>query len=173
MRLAVLGPISWRTPPRHYGAWETVVTNLTEGLAARGYNVTLFASGDSITAGRLVAVCPRPYSEDPTIDAKVWEALHISTVMEMAGDFDLIHNNLDFLPLTYSRLIDTPMLTTVHGFSLDQFRLVYRKYRSSYFVSISDADRDPYLPYVRTVYNVIRLQDFTFNSAPSDYLAFV
>lgn len=173
MKLAVLGPISWRTPPRHYGAWETVVTNLTEGLVSRGYDVTLFASADSITAGRLVAVAPRPYSEDETLDPKVWEALHISSVMERAGEFDLIHNHFDFLPLTYSRLISTPMLTTVHGFSIDQFRLVYRTYRDSHFVSISDADRDPYLPYLATVYNGIRLDNFTFNSTPGDYLAFV
>jgi glycosyltransferase involved in cell wall biosynthesis len=173
MRLAVLGPISWRTPPRHYGAWETVVTNLSEGLVQRGYDVTLFATQDSRTGGTLDAVAPRPYSEDSALDPKVWEALHISAVMERAGEFDLIHNNFDFLPLTYSRLISTPMLTTIHGFSIDQFRLVYRKYRDTHFVSISDADRDPYLPYVATVYNGIKLEEFTFNSDPDDYLAFV
>src|SRR5579884_695587 len=173
MRLAILGPISWRTPPRHYGAWETVVTNLAEGLAARGYDVTLFATQDSITDSTLAAVMPRPYSEDETLDPKVWEALHISSLMERASDFDLIHNNYDFLPLTYSRLISTPMLTTVHGFSIDQFRLVYRKYRDTSFVSISNADRDPYLNYAATVYNGIRLDEFTFNDSPDDYLAFV
>jgi glycosyltransferase involved in cell wall biosynthesis len=173
MRVGLLGPISWRTPPRHYGAWETVVSNIAEGLVARGYDVTLFATADSITSARLEAVCPRPYSEDETLDPKVWEFLHISHAMEQAEKFDLIHNNYDFMPLTFSRLIRTPMLTTVHGFSLDQFRLVYRKYRQTSFVSISDADRDPYLPYVRTVYNGIRLDEFTFNEQPSDYLAFV
>jgi glycosyltransferase involved in cell wall biosynthesis len=169
----MLGPISWRTPPRHYGAWETVVSNLTEGLVARGYDVTLFATADSKTSARLEAVIPRPYSEDETLDPKVWEFLHISSVMERASDFDLIHSHFDFMPLTYSRLISTPMLTTIHGFSLAQFRLVYRKYRNTYFVSISDADRDPYLPYVRTVYNGIRLDEFTFNPAPDDYLVFI
>ena len=92
----------------------------------------------------------------------MWEFLHISEAMEQADAFDLIHNNYDFMPLTYSRLVRTPMLTTVHGFSLDQFRLVYRKYRETHFVSISDADRDPWLPYVRTVYNGIELKDHTF-----------
>jgi glycosyltransferase involved in cell wall biosynthesis len=174
MRLAILGPISWRTPPRHYGAWETVVTNLAEGLVSRGHDVTVFATADSRTDGRLEAVCPRPYSEDETLDPKVWESLHISSVMERASSFDLIHNNYDFLPLTYSRLIPTPMLTTVHGFSIDQFRLVYRKYsENTFFVSISNADRDPYLPYVATVYNGIKLEDFTFYGEPDDYLAFV
>lgn len=173
MKVGILGPISWRTPPRHYGAWETVVSNLTEALVARGFDVTLFATGDSITAARLEAVAPRPHSEDETLEPKVWEYLHISYAMEQADRFDLIHNHFDFMPLTYSRLVRTPVLTTVHGFSLDQFRLVYRKYRHTHFVSISDADRDPYLPYVSTVYNGIRLDDFTFNDSPDDYLAFV
>jgi glycosyltransferase involved in cell wall biosynthesis len=173
VRLGILGPVSWRTPPRQYGAWETVVSNLTEGLVARGYDVTVLASGDSLTNSTLEAVVPRPYSEDETLDPKVWEFLHISEAMERAGEFDLIHNHYDFMPLTYSRLISTPMLTTVHGFSLDQYRLVYRKYRETNFVSISDADRDPFLPYVRTVYNGIRLEDHTFEETPGDYLAFV
>lgn len=169
----MLGPVSWRTPPRHYGAWETVVSNLTEGLVARGYDVTLFATADSITEGTLQAITPHPYSEDLSLDPKVWEFLHISEVMEQAAEFDLIHNNYDFMPLTYSRLIPTPMVTTVHGFSLDQFRLVYRKYRQSHFVSISNADRDPFLPYEATVYDGIRLDDFTFQRDRGDYFAFV
>lgn len=173
MRIAMLGPVSWRTPPRQYGAWETVVSNLTEGLVQRGYDVTLFATADSLTEARLHATAPRSYSEDSTLDPKVWEFLQISEVMERAGQFDLIHSHYDFMPLTYSRLISTPMLTTVHGFSLDQFRLVYRKYRDTYFVSISDADRDPFLRYVATVYNGIRLEDFTFQPDPGEYLAFV
>jgi glycosyltransferase involved in cell wall biosynthesis len=173
MRIAMLGPVSWRTPPRQYGAWETVVANLTEGLTARGYDVTLFATEDSVTRARLRSVVPRPYSEDTALDPKVWEYLHIAEAMEAACDFDLVHNHFDFMPLTYSRLISTPVLTTVHGFSLDQFRLVYRKYRESYFVSISDADRDPYLPYVRTVYNGIDLSEFTFVPESGTYLAFV
>jgi len=172
IRLAILGPVSWRTPPRHYGAWETVVTNLAEGLVGRGYEVTLYATQNSITAGRLRAVIPRPWSEDPSLDPKVWEYLHIAQAMEDADQFDLIHNSFDFMPLTYSRLIDTPMVTTVHGFSLDQYRLVYRKYRNTHFVSISDADRDPHLTYVKTVYNGVRMDQFTFCPRPGDYLAF-
>jgi len=173
VRLAMLGPISWRTPPRNYGAWESVVSNLTEGLVSRGFDVTLFATSDSITDARLQAVAPRPYSDDETLDPKVWEFLHISNALEQAAEFDLIHNHYDFMPLTFSRLVQTPMLTTIHGFSLEQFRLVYRKYRETHFVSISDADRDPYLPYVATVYNGIRLEDFTFNPTPGEYLVFV
>lgn len=149
------------------------MTNLTEELVARGYDVTLFATQNSITDAALLALAPTPYSEDPALDPKVWEYLHISEAMERAESFDLIHNQYDFMPLTYSRLVNTPLVTTVHGFSNDQFRLVYRKYRDSYFVSISDADRDPYLPYLRTVYNGIRLDDFTFRPLPGQYLAFL
>src|SRR4029453_13090528 len=93
LRLAMLAPISWRVPPKHYGPWEQVVATLTEGLVARGVDVTLFATGDSVTSPRLSAVCPRGYEEVPSIDAKVWEHLHIAAVFERADEFDLIHNH--------------------------------------------------------------------------------
>jgi len=174
VKIGVLGPISWRTPPRQYGAWETVVHNLSEGLVARGHDVTLFATGDSITAARLHAVCPRPYSEDPDIDPNVWVPLHISEAMEMAGELDLLHSHLDFIPLTYSRLIRTPFLTTIHGFSSEQIKAIYCKYADNPYVSISDADRDPRLNYVATVYNGIDLAEFTFRSNPRrDYLLYL
>jgi glycosyltransferase involved in cell wall biosynthesis len=173
LKIGILGPISWRTPPRAYGAWETVVSNLTEGLVARGHDVTLFAAADAITSATLDAVAPRSYSDDPELDARVWELLHIGHAMERAADFDLLHNHCDFVPLTYSRLVSTPMVTTIHGFSLDQYRLAYRTYRHTHFVSISYADRDPYINYVANVYNGIRLDAFTFNAQPGEYLAFV
>ena len=78
VRIAMLAPISWRTPPRHYGPWELVTSLLTEALVARGVDTTLFATKDSATAGKLAGVCPAPYSEDPGIDAKVWEMLHVA-----------------------------------------------------------------------------------------------
>jgi len=174
MKIGVLGSISWRTPPRFYGAWETVVHNLTEGLVQRGHDVTLFATQDSMTAARLHGVCPRPYSEDPDIDPNVWLPLHISEAMEMAGQFDVLHSHLDFLPLTYSRLIRTPFLTTIHGFSSEQIKAIYYKYADNPYVSISDADRDPRLNYLATVYNGIDLSEFTFRSEPKgEYLLYL
>ena len=107
-------------PPRHYGPWEQFVSLLTEGLVERGVDVTLFAAADSVTSARLVGTIPTGYSEDPDLDPKVWEGLHIATVFERAAEFDLIHNNFDFLPLTYSGLVDTPVLTTIHGFSSEK-----------------------------------------------------
>ena len=162
MRVAMLAPISWRVPPRHYGPWERVVSLLTEGLVERGVDVTLFATADSVTQAHLDAVCPRPLEEDPSLDPKVWESLHIANAFEKAGAFDLIHNHYDFLPLTYSGLVRTPVVTTVHGFSSDRIKPVYRRYadRAAY-VSISNADRDPDLPYVATVYHGIDLSEFT------------
>src|SRR5207302_2895749 len=89
MRVGVLAPISWRVPPRHYGPWERVVSLLVEGLVERGVDVTLFATADSVTAARLESVCPRPLCEDATLDAKVWEGLHIAHAFERARELDL------------------------------------------------------------------------------------
>ena len=114
----MLGPIAWRTPPRHYGPWETVTSVLTEGLVAAGVDVTLFATGDSLTSAALDSVAPHGYSEDPTLDGRVWEALHVAHAFERAAEFDLVHNQLDWLPLAMSGLITTPMVTTIHGLSL-------------------------------------------------------
>jgi hypothetical protein len=142
LRVGMLAPISWRVPPRHYGPWEQFVSLLTEGLVSRGVDVTLFATADSITRARLVASAPTGYSEDPELDAKVWEGLHVSAAFEQAGEFDVIHNSFDFLPLTYSGLVDTPVVTTIHGFSSDRILPVFEKYnRIGYYVAISDADR--------------------------------
>ena len=174
MRVAVLSPIAWRTPPRHYGPWEQVASNVAEGLTNLGLEVTLFATGDSITAGRLDAVIDTGYEEDRTQDAKVLECLHISNLMEKAGDFDIIHNHFDFLPLTYSRLIKTPMVTTIHGFSSSRIIPVYKKYNNnSSYISISNSDRSPELEYVATVYNGLRTSDFVFQNEPDDYLLFL
>ncbi|NTW00947.1 MAG: glycosyltransferase family 4 protein [Oscillochloris sp.] len=173
MRVAMLAPIAWRVPPRHYGPWERVVSLLTEGLVARGVDVTLFASADSETGAHLAAVCPRPYAEDLTLDAKVWECLHIGSLFERAAEFDVIHNHFDFLPLTYSALVATPLITTIHGFSSPNILPVYQRYnRRSHYVAISDANRHPSLDYLATVYHGIPLDEFTLRPVPDDYLLF-
>lgn len=173
MRIAMLAPIAWRVPPREYGPWERVVSILTEGLVARGVDVTLFATADSLTGARLAAVAPRPYAEPPGLDAKVWECLHIAHVFERAAEFDLIHNHFDFLPLSYSALVATPVLTTVHGFSSERILPVYERYNGrTHYVAISDADRHPRLDYAATVYHGIPLAEFTFRRESDDYLLF-
>jgi glycosyltransferase involved in cell wall biosynthesis len=173
MKVAILSPIAWRTPPRKYGPWEQVASNITEGLIEAGIDVTLFATGDSITKGKLEYISERSYAEDNSMDPKVWECLHISHLMEQADKFDLIHNNFDFLPLTYSRLIKTPMVTTIHGFSSQKILAVYKEYNdNNAYVSISNSDRSPKLDYIATVYNGINTNEFSFCQVPKEYLLF-
>ena len=173
MRIAMLAPISWRTPPRHYGPWELVTSLLTEALVARGVDTTLFATQDSATAAKLAGVCPAPYSEDPSIDAKVWEMLHVAHVFERASEFDLIHNQADFVPLAFSRLVATPLVTTIHGFSSQRILPVFKAYQDLvHYVAISDADRHPDLRYAATIHHGIRLEDFPFDPRGSEDLLF-
>ena len=173
MRVAVLAPISWRVPPREYGPWEQFASLLTEGLVRRGVDVTLFATADSVTTARLVGTAPTGYSEDPSLDAKVWEGLHISAVFERADEFDLIHNSFDFLPLTYSGLVETPVVTTIHGFSSERILPVFEKYNArGQYVAISDADRHESLDYVATIHHGIDLSEFELERQPGDYLLF-
>ncbi len=173
MKIAMLSPIAWRTPPRHYGPWEQVVSWLTEGLVRQGAEVTLYATADSQTGARLRAVAPRPYAEDDSLDPKVWECLHIAALFEEAERYDLIHNHFDFLPLTYAGLVRTPVVTTIHGFSSSKILPVYQKYnRRVHYVSISDADRDPALDYCTTVHHGIPVEQFPFSPGPGRYLLF-
>jgi glycosyltransferase involved in cell wall biosynthesis len=138
-----------------------------------GLDVTLFATGDSQTRGKLVAVSPRPYSEDHSVDPKVAECLHISEVFERAAEFDLIHNHYDFLPLTYSALVDTPVLTTIHGFSSPSIIPVYKKYNAcTHYVAISEADKSPELDYIATIHHGIDITQFPFFKAEGKYLLF-
>jgi glycosyltransferase involved in cell wall biosynthesis len=173
LRIAMLAPISWRTPPRHYGPWEQVTSLLTEALVARGVDVTLFATKDSRTSAKLDGICPAPYSEDPSIDAKVWEMLHVAHVFEQAGRFDLIHNQADFVPLTFSRLVQTPIVTTIHGFSSERIMPAYKEYEDRvHYVAISQADRQPDLRYAATIHHGIPLADFPFDPHGSEDLLF-
>lgn len=173
MRIAMLAPIAWRTPPRHYGPWERVTSLLTEALLARGVDVTLFATADSATRGTLRAVAPAGYEEDPSVDANVWRSLHIAQVFESAAEFDLIHNQFDFIPLSYSRLVATPVVTTIHGFSSPRILPVYREYADTTdYVSISDADRAPDLEYIATIHHGIDVESFTPRREPGDYLLY-
>ena len=172
MRLALLGPIAWRTPPHAYGPWEQVVALLADGLAARGVDVTLFATLDSDTAATLDGVCPRPYNEDPSLDGRIWEALHVGHCLSRSGEFDLVHNHLDWLPLALAASWSAPLLTTVHGFSGARILPAYQHAarQGARFVSISDADRNAALPYVATVHHGIEVDCFPYRDSPDDYL---
>ena len=173
MKIAMLAPIAWRTPPRHYGPWELVTSLLTEALVARGIDVTLFATLDSITAGKLDGVVPAPYSEDPAIDAKVWEYRHLAHVFGRASDFDLIHNQADFPAHAFAQFTDTPVVTTIHGFSSDRILPMYVPFQHRvHYVAISDTDRRRDLRYAATIHHGIPLADFPFDTGGSDDLLF-
>lgn len=174
-RIAVISPVAWRTPPRQYGAWETVAGNICEGLVQKGWkNVTLFATGDSLTKAKLRYVIGSGYEEDKNKDPKVCEYLHLSEVYEHAHEFDLIHNNYDFMGLVYSKLVDTPVLTTIHGFSSPKIMPVYEKYNNHvHYVSISDADRAPSLTYLATVYNGIDISMCDFYEQGGENLVWI
>ena len=165
MKVALLGPIAWRTPPRHYGPWELITSLLAEGLTARGIDVTLFATLDSVTRATLDGVSPTGYEESAEIDGRVWEALHVSHALSRSGEFDLVHNHLDWLPLAFSQHCAAPLLTTIHGFSGVNILPAYERAVSQY-VSISDSDRSPALSYVGTVHHGIDLSGLPVSLSP-------
>ncbi|SEL88262.1 Glycosyltransferase involved in cell wall bisynthesis [Sphingomonas palmae] len=173
IRVAMLAPIAWRTPPRHYGPWELVTSLLTEALVALGVDVTLFATLDSVTTAKLDGVVPASYNEDPGVDAKVWEYRHLSYVFERADQFDIIHNQADFPAHAFAPLVTTPLVTTIHGFGSDRILPMYEPYQDSVqYVAISDADRHPRLRYATTIHHGIPVDDFAFDANGSDDLLF-
>ncbi|MHB1551885.1 MAG: glycosyltransferase family 4 protein [Vulcanimicrobiaceae bacterium] len=175
LRLAVLAPIAWPSPPPGYGPWEQIAYNIADGMRRRGLDVTLFATGNSQFAGRLESVVPVGCAEDPALDGDVYAALHAGRLFERARDFDLIHNNFDWKPMTYALGSSAPpLVTTIHGFSSPQILAAYYGCaHRSFYCSISDADRDPGLAYLATTYNGIDPTEFTFSERPGDYLVFL
>jgi len=152
----MLAPIAWRVPPRRYGPWEQVVYDLTEALLDLGVEVVLYATCDSETRAPLRCTAAKPLWEDPEADWKVEEFLHIARAMEEAGEFDLVHNHYDFMPLYFTPFVRVPVLTTIHGFSSEKIKKVYRRYAALphvHYVAISEADKDPGLPYLGVVHH--------------------
>jgi glycosyltransferase involved in cell wall biosynthesis len=162
VKVALLGPVAWRTPPVHYGPWEQVTGLLADGLVARGVDVTLFATLDSVTTATVDGVCPHGYAEDPGLDGRVWEALHVAHAFSRSDEFDLVHSHLDWLPLAFAGSCRAPLLTTVHGFSDPRILPAYQAAASAY-VSISDSDRRPELDYVATVHHGVDLAGLPYS----------
>ena len=175
LRLAVLAPITWPTPPPGYGPWEQIAFNIADGMRRRGLDVTLFAPANSRFDGRVESVIPVGCAEDPALNSDVAAALHIGHLMQHADRFDLIHNNFDWKPMTYALATKAPpLLTTIHGFSTPHILAAYYACAwRSFYCSISDADRDPGLSYLATTYNGIDPQEFTFSQRPGEYLVFL
>lgn len=176
MKIAQVAPLWERVPPPTYGGIELVVGHLTDELVRRGHEVTLFASGDSQTLARLEAVYPRAIRLDPQIkDYSVYEKLELSQVYEQAPQFDLIHSHIGIAALTSAPLVKTPTIHTLHNnFTSDTSKL-YQLHHKQPYISISNAQRQLELNYLRTVYNGIDLEDYTFQAQPQEqpYLAFL
>ncbi len=170
MKIALLGPVAWRTPPRHYGPWEQVTSLLAEGLVARGVDVTLFATLDSLTTATLDGVCATGYAEATGVDGRISEALHVAHAFARSEEFDLVHNHLDWLPLAFAKHCRAPLLTTIHGFSGRAILPAYQSAALSHFVSISDADRAAELNYEATIHHGIDLEALPFSSFAGDAL---
>jgi len=179
LRIGIMAPITWRTPPRKYGPWEQVCANLADGLVARGHDVYLFATGDSITRAKLLSVCPEPLGEHPEWPARPWEMIHMGHALSMADELelDVLHNHMNYLPLPFLSLLRTPVITTLHGAALLEAdsRMVYRRYPNLPYISISYAEREgcPELNYIANVYNGIRLEQFDFVDKTGTYLLFI
>ena len=171
MKVAILGSIAWRTPPRDYGPWERVAGLLATGLHARGVDVTLYATLDSETPAKLDGVCAHGYAEDTSLDGRVWEALHVAHALERSGDFDIVHNHLDWLPVALEQFARAPLVTTIHGFSGPAIMPVYER-ASSAFVSISLADRAPGIRYVANVYHGVESAELPFDPVGGDSLVY-
>jgi glycosyltransferase involved in cell wall biosynthesis len=177
MKIAQVAPLYESVPPEEYGGTERVVSYLTEELIEMGHDVTLFASGDSITSAELVACCPRSLRTDPNcIDPLVHHYLMLEEVFKRAPQFDLIHFHIDYLHFPLSRRNDIPQLTTLHGrLDLPDLAPLYRRFRDMPLVSISDAQRRP-IPWARwlgTVYHGLPEHLFRFREVPGDYMAFL
>lgn len=170
MKVALLGPIAWRTPPRHYGPWEQVTSLLAEGLVSRGVDVTLFATLDSSTRATLEGVSPSGYAETEGLDGRVWEALHVAHAFSRSSEFDLVHSHLDWLPLAFAAHCRAPLLTTIHGFSGRGILPAYASAKSAHFVSISNADRAAQLRYAATIYHGIDLEALPLSPVAGDAL---
>lgn len=179
MNIGILAPIAWRTPPQHYGGWELVASQLTEGLVHRGHAVTLFATADSLTDARLESICPHPLTQPGSIlDSRVYETLHIAHAYERAASLrlDILHNHAGCFGVPLARTAPFPVVTTLHGSAAETgSRTLYKHYREQQYVSISDAERRlaPDLNYAATVYNGIEVASFTGSALPENYLVVI
>jgi glycosyltransferase involved in cell wall biosynthesis len=177
MRIAQIAPIIERVPPRKYGGTERVVSALTEELVRRGHDVTLFATGDSLTHARLVSIYPRPLREAKLKDlygTNVWSLFNIGTAYARQDEFDIIHDHTSFLGLPTANTARTPVVITCHGPFTPENRHIFRSLRRPRIVTISNAQATvPDLNYAGTVYNGLDLAPYPFSAEHDGYLLFV
>jgi glycosyltransferase involved in cell wall biosynthesis len=177
MRIAQVAPLFESVPPKYYGGTERVVSYLTEELVRQGHDVTLFASGDSVTQARLVSPCHRSLRLDKScVDQMAHHVLMLERVMAESSRFDIIHFHVDYLHFPLSRRQAVPHVTTLHGrLDLPDLAPLYREFTDMPVVSISNAQREP-LPFAwwqGTVYHGLPRDLYAYRSDPGDYLAFL
>jgi len=179
MRIAQIAPLWERVPPPAYGGTELVVSVLTDELVRRGHEVTLFATGDSVTLAHLEPICPEPLRLKGVLppEGAVYEQIQLSHVFQQASKFDIIHSHVGYPALPYANLTKTPVVHTLHGIFTPLFEQIFVQHRNQHFVSISNSQRRPdlHLNYVATVYNAIATERFQFYPQPDEppYLAFL
>lgn len=178
MRIAQVAPLWERVPPPAYGGIELVVGLLTDELVRRGHEVTLFASGDSLTLADLASIHPQALRLDPDVkEYGIYEMLHLSKVCERADEFDVIHSHMGCAALPYAKLVKTPMVHTLHGVFTPDNRKMYSYAKEQPYISISNTQRDAELGLncVATVYNGIDVSSHKFFAEPDEppYLAFL
>ena len=179
MKIAQISPLWERVPPPAYGGTEAVVYMLTEGLVARGHEVVLYASGDSLTSAELRSVYPRSLRTATDLkDPAPYDWLHATSALADDGEFDIIHNHAGELPMAVSRLVDTPMLTTLHCLITPDTRIIWENYHGFYNTISEAALRS--IPrsvsrhkYVGAIYNGIDVKSFPFREHKDDYLLFL
>ena len=178
LRIAPVAPLYERVPPDRYGGTERVVAHLTDELVRRGHEVTLYATGDSITGARLVPVTDKPLRLHPAVDPVALHLLGLIQAFEHVPRFDVIHCHVDYLAFPLARLARATSVHTLHG-RLDLPHLVplFAHYNDVPLVSISDAQRGPLagtrLAWAGTVYHGLPLDDYPFAPRGGDYLAFL
>src|SRR5437763_10431616 len=177
MRIAQVAPLYESVPPKYYGGTERVVSYLTEELVRQGHEVTLFASGDSVTRAELVPVCPQALRLDQAcVDRLAPHFVQMEKVVQQAHRFDVIHFHIDYLHYPLSRRQKVPHVTTLHGrLDLPELRCVYDEFRDIPVISISDAQRKP-LPQANwqaTVHHGLPPDRFRARERAGDYLAFL
>jgi glycosyltransferase involved in cell wall biosynthesis len=177
MRIAQIGPLIERIPPKKYGGTERVVYHLTEELLKMGHDVTLFASGDSITNAKLSSVYPGALREARMRDLyglNVWTLLHIGKAYERQGEFDIIHDHNGYISLPTANLADKPVVMTLHGQFTAENRHIYRQLQKPFFVTISNSQATvPGLHYAGTIYNGLAMEDYPFSEKHDQYLLYV
>lgn len=174
LRIAVVSSLDWRTPPRHTGIRELIAASLADGLVAKGMDVTLFATADSVSNAKLRAICPRPLREDSALDPSVWNLLHTAEVFARAHEFDVIHCHTDASCLAYAEMVDTPIVLTLHETPTARQLPIFHKYaRLATYVAVSEASKLPGLSYTSTILPGIPMEDYRLSNSLGDYLLFV